>query len=97
MRLVLVNMFELSSFLLTVPMPFFLCESFLSFMIHVLSVPCSTVTTCWERADLLALLCVKISRVFVTFQYGVPGQVRYLIVSIPYIYLPLYFVDLSLF
>ena len=24
----------------------------------VLSVPCSLVITCWERADLLALLCV---------------------------------------
>ena len=27
----------------------------------VLSVPCSLVVTCWERADLLALLCVMFS------------------------------------
>ena len=33
--------------------------------------------------DLLALLCVVYSCVFVTFPYGVPGQVWYLIVSIP--------------
>ena len=48
----------------------------------VLSVPSSLVVTCWERADLLALLCV-IFFVFVTFQYSVLGQVWYLIVSIP--------------
>ena len=34
-------------------------------------------------ADLWALLCVVFSCVFVTFPYGVPGQVLYLIVSIP--------------
>ena len=49
----------------------------------VLSVPCSLVITCWERADLLAHLCVMFSCVFVTFQYCVPGQVYYLDVSIP--------------
>ena len=32
--------------------------------------------TCWERVELLTLLC------FVTFQIGVPGQVWYLIVLI---------------
>ena len=37
------------------------------------------------RANHLALLRVMFSCVFVTFQYGVLGQVRYLIVSIPYI------------
>ena len=41
----------------------------------VLSVPCSHVTTCWERSDLLAHLSVMFSCVFVTFLYGVPGQV----------------------
>ena len=41
------------------------------------------VITCWERADLSALLCVMFPYVFVTFQYGVSGQVWYLIVSIP--------------
>ena len=47
-----------------------------------LSVPCSLVVTCWERADLLALLYVMIL-FFVTFPYGVLGQVLYLIVLIP--------------
>ena len=49
----------------------------------ILSVPCSIVVTCWERAELLALLCGMFSCVFVTFPYGVLGQVWYLIVSIP--------------
>ena len=55
-------------FLLTVPMRCFFCGSFLLLMFHVgvccaiLSVPCSLVVTCWERADLLAdvLLCFAI-------------------------------------
>ena len=33
-----------------------------------------------ERADLLALLCVMFSYVFVTFQYGALGQVWNMIV-----------------
>ena len=49
----------------------------------VLSVHCNLVVTCWERADILILLCVMFSCVFVTFSFGVLGQVRYLIVSIP--------------
>ena len=49
----------------------------------VLSVPCRLVVTCWERAGLLALLCVMFSCVFVTFPYGVQGQVWYLVVKIP--------------
>ena len=48
----------------------------------VLSVPCSLVVTCWESANLLALLYVVFSCASVTFPYGVPGQVWYLIVSI---------------
>ena len=44
--------------------------------------------TCWEKADLLDLLCVVFSRVFVTFLYGFPGQVWYLIVWIPDLCLP---------
>ena len=36
-----------------------------------------------KRADVLALLCVMFSCVFVTFPYGNLGQVWYLIVSIP--------------
>ena len=54
------------------------------FVYHtVLSVPCSLVVTCWERADLLALLYGMFSCVFVTFPYGILGQVWYLIESIP--------------
>ena len=48
-----------------------------------MSISCSLVVTCWERADLLALLYVMFSCVVVTFPYGVLGQVWYLIVSIP--------------
>ena len=48
----------------------------------VLSVSCSLVVTCWERADLLALLRVMLSFIFVTFPYIVLGQVWPLIVSI---------------
>ena len=33
--------------------------------------------TCWERVDLLALLCVTFSCAFVTFPYGVLGQVKF--------------------
>ena len=40
------------------------------------------VITCWEGAELLALLCVMFSRVFVAFPNGVLNQVWYLIVSI---------------
>ena len=48
----------------------------------VLSVHCSLVVTCWERANLLVLLYVMFSCVFVTFLCGVLGQVWYLVVSI---------------
>ena len=51
----------------------------------VLSASCSLVVTCRERADLLALQYVTL---FITFPYGVLGQVWYLIVSIPDHYLP---------
>ena len=49
----------------------------------VLSVPCSLVVSSRERANILALLCVMFSCVFVSFPYGDSGQVWYLIVSIP--------------
>ena len=49
----------------------------------VLSVPCHLVAARWERADLLALLYVMFSCVFVTLPYGVLGQVWYLIALIP--------------
>ena len=50
-----------------------------------LCLSCSPVVTCWERADLLALLYVMFSWAFVTFllSHGALGQVWYLIVSIP--------------
>ena len=48
-----------------------------------LSVHCSHLLTCLEKADLLALLCVMFYCVFVTFQCGVLGQVWCLIVSFP--------------
>ena len=47
-----------------------------------MSVSCSLKATCWEMADLLALLYVMFSCVFVTFSYSVLGQVWYLIVLI---------------
>ena len=66
-----------------------------AFIFHVchafLSVHCSLVVTCWERANLLALLYVMFSCVFVTFPCGVLGQVWYLIVSIPGVCLLTYF------
>ena len=42
---------------------------------NVLSVPCSLVITCGERADLLALLYAMFSCVFTTFPCGVLGRV----------------------
>ena len=51
-------------------------------VLAVMSVSCSLVVTYWERADLLALLYMMFSCVFVTFPYGVLGQVWYMIVSI---------------
>ena len=58
-----------------------------------LSVHCSLVVTCWERANLLALLYVMFSCVFATFPCGVLGQVRYLIVLIPDLAFYLTFID----
>ena len=57
----------------------------------VLSVHCSLVVTCWERANLLALFCVMFSCVSAAFPRGVLGQMWYLIVSIPDICLLSYF------
>ena len=56
----------------------YLCFVFFFVILSVLSVPCSLVVTRWERADLLALLCVMLSCAFVTFPYGVLSQVWYL-------------------
>ena len=56
---------------------------------HVCSLqPC---VICCERADLLALLYVMFSYVFVIFPFGVLGQVWFLIVSIPDICILSYF------
>ena len=69
------------------------CYLCFMFVCHtVLSVPCGLAATCSKMADLLALLYVIFSCVFVTFPYGVLGQVWYLIVSIPDICLLPYFV-----
>ena len=56
---------------------------FLSCVCHAFaSVNCCLVVTCWERADLLALI-EMFNRLFVAFPCGILGQVWYLIVSIP--------------
>ena len=57
------------------------CYMYLCFMFvfyAILSVSCSLVITCWERAYLLAISCV-ITFLLVTFPYGFPDQVWYLI------------------
>ena len=46
------------------------------------SVHCCLVVTCWERADLLALVG-DVNCIFVTFPCGILGQVWYLFVSFP--------------
>ena len=58
---------------------------YLCFMIIFVMMSCLFLAALWswERADLLALLCVEFSCIFVTFPYGVQGQVWYLIVLIP--------------
>ena len=76
---------------------YFYCGKFLLFMFHLclyyaaLSVPCNIVITCWEMADILTLLCVVFSCVFVTLPYFVPGQLWYLIESTPDLCHCLYF------
>ena len=52
-------------------------------MIIFVMLSCLSALWSWERADLLALLCVVFSCIFVTFPYGVQVQVWYLIVLIP--------------
>ena len=56
---------------------------FVSCVSHALVfVHCCLVVTCWERADLLALVG-DVYYIFVTFSCGILGQVWYLIVSFP--------------
>ena len=50
------------------------------------------VVTCWERADLSALVC-GVYCAFVTFPFGILGQVWYLIVSIPDLCTLTYFIS----
>ena len=49
------------------------------------------VVTCWERADLLALVC-GVSMLVCHFPIGILGQVWYLIVAIPDLCTLTYFV-----
>ena len=73
---------------------------FLLFMFcvcHVfLSIHCRLVVTCWERADLLALLYVMFYCVFVTFPCGILGKVWRLIVSILDLCLLFYFYSVEI-
>ena len=62
----------------------YLCFRVLLFCLSLL------VLTCWERADLFAVLC-DVFLCFVTFPYSVMGPVWYLIVWIPDICLLSYF------
>ena len=56
---------------------------FMSCVCHAFaSVHCCLVVTCWERADLLALV-FDVYCDFVTFPFGIVGQVWYSIVLIP--------------
>ena len=72
-------------FLLAVPRRYFFCGSFvlcISCVCHAFaSVYCCLVVTWRERADLLALVC-DVNCDFVTFPFGILGQVWYLIVLI---------------
>ena len=65
---------------------YFFCGSFVLLMSCVfhafLSVHCCLMTSCWEMADLLALVC-DVYCISVTFPCGILGQVWYLIVLIP--------------
>ena len=68
------------------------CYLFFVFVCHyVMSAPYSLVVTCKERADLLALSYVAFSRGFITFTHCVLGQVWYLTVSSPDLFLLSYF------
>ena len=60
-----------------------LCFFFVSCVSHAFrSIHCCLVVTCWEMADLLALV-VDVYCIFVTLPCGILGQVWYLIVLFP--------------
>ena len=72
---------------MTVPRRFLFCGSFMIFCLAFAMPLCASVymclvVTCWERADLLALVCGVLLWVC-HFPIGILGQVWYLIVSIP--------------
>ena len=52
----------------------------------VLSDSCRLVIISWERAGILALLCVLFPSVFVTFPYDASGQVWFLIPDLGLLY-----------
>ena len=60
------------------------------------SVHCCLVVTCWQRADLLEFV-VDVYCIFVTFPFGILGQMWYLIVSFPDLCLLSYFVFRELY
>ena len=60
----------------------YLCLVFVILSRPFTSIHSCLVVTCWGRADLLALVC-NVYCILVTFPCGIPGQVWYLIVSIP--------------
>ena len=66
----------------TVPRRYFFCGFFFFFLCLVFHIHWCLVVTCWERADLLALVG-DVNCTFVTFPCGILGQVWYLIVSFP--------------
>ena len=64
---------------------------FVSCVCHAFaSVHCCLVVTCWERADLLALVD-DFYLIFITFPFDILGQTWYLIVSFPDLYPLSYF------
>ena len=66
---------------------------FMSCVCHALvSVHCCLVFTCLERADILAFVGDVYCIFFSTFPFGILGQVWYLIVSFPDLYLLSYHV-----
>ena len=69
----------------------YLCFVFVLVINVVLSVPCSLGITCWERAALLAPLCVMFSCVIVSFPNVALGKMWYLIELIPDLCLLFYF------
>ena len=72
----------------------YLCFVFVMLVfVMFLSVHCSLIAACWEKDNLMALLYVMFSCVFVTFPCGVLGKVWFLIVSIPDLCLLTYFVS----